>query len=82
MAKVIPGLRPWEVLSIEQAMDQITYGGQWYRLPLGTYHTGPPYIQHWNKDVKVRLVIAPFPLPLYLLFSFSFATQVNKNRKD
>ncbi|KAI3414469.1 GYF_2 domain-containing protein [Psidium guajava] len=52
LAKVIPGLRPWEVLSIEQAMDQITYGGQWYRLPLGTYHTGPPYIQHWNKDVK------------------------------
>ncbi|KAL3753538.1 hypothetical protein ACJRO7_000874 [Eucalyptus globulus] len=52
LAKVIPGLRPWEVLSIEQAMDQITYGGEWYRLPLGTYHTGPPYIQLWNKDVK------------------------------
>lgn len=53
MAKVIPGLRPWEVLSVEQAMDEITYGGEWYREPLGTYTTGPPYIRHWNKDVKV-----------------------------
>ncbi|XP_043689128.1 protein TIC 56, chloroplastic [Telopea speciosissima] len=52
LAKAIPGLRPWEVLSIEQAMDQITYGGEWYREPLGTYTTGPPYIRDWNKDVK------------------------------
>ncbi|TYH77627.1 hypothetical protein ES332_D04G167000v1 [Gossypium tomentosum] len=52
LAKVIPGLRPWEVLSVEQAMDEITYGGEWYREPLGTYTTGPPYIRHWNKDVK------------------------------
>ncbi|KAB2087599.1 hypothetical protein ES319_A04G115000v1 [Gossypium barbadense] len=51
LAKVIPGLRPWEVLSVEQAMDEITYGGEWYREPLGTYTTGPPYIRHWNKDV-------------------------------
>ncbi|KAA8517731.1 hypothetical protein F0562_015210 [Nyssa sinensis] len=51
LAKAIPGLRPWEVLSIEQAMDQITYNGEWYREPLGSYTTGPPYIQHWNKDV-------------------------------
>ncbi|XP_027175403.1 protein TIC 56, chloroplastic [Coffea eugenioides] len=52
LAKVIPGLRPWEVLSVEQAMDQITYGGEWYREPLGSYTTGPPYIQEWNKDVR------------------------------
>lgn len=57
LAKIIPGLRPWEVLSIEQAMDQITYGGQWYREPLGSYTTGPPYIRHWNKDVKRILQI-------------------------
>lgn len=55
LAEIIPGLRPWEVLSIEQAMDQITYGGQWYREPLGSYTTGPPYIRHWNKDVKVNI---------------------------
>lgn len=54
MEKVIPGLRPWEVLSVEQAMDQITYGGEWYREPLGSYTTGPPYIADWNKDVMVR----------------------------
>lgn len=54
LEKVIPGLRPWEVLSVEQAMDQITYGGEWYREPLGSYTTGPPYIAEWNKDV-IRL---------------------------
>ncbi|KAG6481433.1 protein TIC 56, chloroplastic-like [Zingiber officinale] len=52
LAKIIPGLRPWEVLSVEQAMDQITYGGEWYREPLGWYTTGPPYIRSWNRDVK------------------------------
>ncbi|MQM01838.1 hypothetical protein Taro_034604 [Colocasia esculenta] len=52
LAKIIPGLRPWEVLSVEQAMDKITYGGEWYREPLGSYTTGPPYIRHWNRDVK------------------------------
>ncbi|XLR54589.1 hypothetical protein HN51_022885 [Arachis hypogaea] len=51
LAKIIPGLRPWEVLSIEQAMDQITFNGQWYREPLGSFQTGPPYIQHWNMDM-------------------------------
>ncbi|CAA3025272.1 Hypothetical predicted protein [Olea europaea subsp. europaea] len=51
LAKIIPGLRPWEVLSVEQAMDQITYGGEWFREPLGTFTTGPPYIREWNKDV-------------------------------
>ncbi|XVF76879.1 hypothetical protein PTKIN_Ptkin13bG0302500 [Pterospermum kingtungense] len=29
LAKVIPGLRPWEVLSVAQAMDEIAYGGEW-----------------------------------------------------
>lgn len=53
MAKVIPGLRPWEVLSVEQAMDQLTYGGEWYREPLGSFTTGPPYIEEWNRDVMV-----------------------------
>lgn len=51
LAEVIPGLRPWEVLSVEQAMDQITYDREWYREPLGSYTTGPPYIQRWNRDM-------------------------------
>ncbi|EPS62773.1 hypothetical protein M569_12017, partial [Genlisea aurea] len=51
LQKAIPGLRPWEVLSVEEAMDQITFGGEWYREPLGSYSTGPPYIRDWNKDV-------------------------------
>lgn len=53
LQKAIPGLRPWEVLSVEQAMDQITYGGQWYREPLGIFRTWPPYIEEWNEDVEV-----------------------------
>lgn len=57
LAKIIPGLRPWEVLSIEQAMDQITFRGEWYREPLGTYTTGPPYIAEWNKDVMVSILL-------------------------
>ncbi|RWR81319.1 protein TIC 56, chloroplastic [Cinnamomum micranthum f. kanehirae] len=57
LAKIIPNLRPWEVLSLEQAMDQITYGGEWYREPLGSHTTGPPYIEHWNRDVKSLLRI-------------------------
>lgn len=52
LAKAIPGLRPWEVLSVEQAMDQITYSGKWYREPLGSFTTGPPYIQLWNEEVE------------------------------
>ncbi|XP_076919745.1 protein TIC 56, chloroplastic-like [Bidens hawaiensis] len=52
LQKAIPGLRPWEVLSVEQAMDQITYNGEWYREPLGAHTTGPPYIQDWNEDVE------------------------------
>ncbi|XP_020236236.1 protein TIC 56, chloroplastic [Cajanus cajan] len=51
LAEVIPGLRPWEVLSVEQAMDRLTFNGEWYREPLGSYTTGPPYLQHWNNDV-------------------------------
>ncbi|KAI0511484.1 hypothetical protein KFK09_012114 [Dendrobium nobile] len=57
LAKVIPGLRPWEVLSVEQAMDTITYNGEWYREPLGSYATGPPYIREWNREVKRMLRI-------------------------
>ncbi|KAJ0960066.1 hypothetical protein J5N97_000181 [Dioscorea zingiberensis] len=51
-AKIIPGLRPWEVLSIEQAMDQITFEGSGSVEPLGSYTTGPLTLDVWNKDVK------------------------------
>ncbi|PKA60218.1 hypothetical protein AXF42_Ash008277 [Apostasia shenzhenica] len=52
LQEIIPGLRPWEILSLEQAMDSITYNGEWYREPLGSYATGPPYIREWNRDVQ------------------------------
>lgn len=66
MAKAIPGLRPWEVLSLEQAMDQITYDGEWYREPLGTFTTGPPYIRAWNTDTLVH-TLPPFSVFRFLL---------------
>lgn len=44
MAKVVPGLRPWEILNMEQIMDDVTYAG-WYREPLGSYNTGPPFAE-------------------------------------
>jgi len=54
-------------------MDQISYGGEWYREPLGTYTTGPPYIREWNRSVMVSflsfLLISQtqtFKLSLYL----------------
>ncbi|XP_057487559.1 protein TIC 56, chloroplastic-like [Actinidia eriantha] len=53
LAKVIPGLRPSEILSVEQLMDQLLYS-KWYREPLGTYSTGPPYIQEWNEYILER----------------------------
>lgn len=57
LAELIPGLRPWEVLSVEQAMDRLTFSGSWYRQPLGRFTTGPPYIQEWNKYIW-RFIIA------------------------
>ncbi|GAU13923.1 hypothetical protein TSUD_262500 [Trifolium subterraneum] len=51
LAKLIPGLRPWEVLSIEQAMDQIAFSGEWFREPLASYTTGPPFMKRWSDAV-------------------------------
>ncbi|GJV14072.1 DnaJ homolog subfamily C member 2-like protein [Tanacetum coccineum] len=49
----ILGLMPWEILSVEQAIDLIAYGDQWYSEPLGVFTSGPPYIQDWNEDVEI-----------------------------
>ncbi|KAL9252183.1 TIC 56, chloroplastic-like protein, partial [Drosera capensis] len=45
------GLRPWEVLSIESAMDQLVFGGKWHRQSLAHISTGPPFLKNWNKEV-------------------------------
>ncbi|GKC73072.1 protein TIC 56, chloroplastic [Tanacetum coccineum] len=60
--KAFSGLMTWEILSVEQAMDLIAYGGQWYSEPLGAFTIGPPYIQDWNEDVKLLSTIAFFRL--------------------
>lgn len=59
-------------------MDQISYGGEWYREPLGTYTTGPPYIREWNRNVMVSFFSFLLMSQLYLgeklihLFSVPF----------
>ncbi|KAK9124605.1 hypothetical protein Sjap_014207 [Stephania japonica] len=86
IAKAIPGLRPWEVLSVEQAMDRITYGGKWFREPLGSYTTGPPYIAHWNKDVmRVFKIFYNLSLQVYNKLEQTipgFSTVMEKVRAD
>ena len=34
---MIPGLRPWEVMKVEEVMDKVTYGKEWYRPILGSF---------------------------------------------
>nr|ADE76187.1 unknown [Picea sitchensis] len=53
LAKVVPGLRPWEVISLEQTMDLITYNGKWYREVLSSYTTRAEYLPEYNRDVKL-----------------------------
>lgn len=52
LAKVVPGLRPWEVISLEQAMDLITYNMRWYREPLTSFTTRAEYIREYNQEMK------------------------------
>ncbi|GKF83377.1 protein TIC 56, chloroplastic, partial [Tanacetum coccineum] len=42
-------------IDVEQAMDQISYGGQSYSELLGAFTTRHPYIQDWNEDVEACL---------------------------
>lgn len=43
LAKVIPGLRPWEVLEVEQVFNYLTFRDEFWRDPLGTYTTPLSY---------------------------------------
>lgn len=52
LAEVIPGLRPWEVLDIEQVMEKATYGEKWFREPLTAFTTRANYDEAWFNDYK------------------------------
>lgn len=52
LAKVVPGLRPWEVISLEQTMDLVTYNRNWYRESLSSFTTRPDYIYEYNEEMK------------------------------
>lgn len=39
LAKAIPGLRPWEVLEVEQVFNYLTFRDDFWRPPLGNYTT-------------------------------------------
>lgn len=64
MAKVYPGLRPWEILNMEQIMDKVTYAG-WYREPLGSYTTGPPFAEP-QRDWPTHFTFYRFPLDKFM----------------
>jgi hypothetical protein len=55
LAKQIPGLRPWEVLEVEQVMDLVTYTKEWYREDLGEFTTRADYEQDWFESFQVLL---------------------------
>lgn len=50
---MIPGLRPWEVLDVEQIMEKVTYGEKWFREPLSAFTTRADYDEAWFNDYKV-----------------------------
>jgi hypothetical protein len=54
LAKQIPGLRPWEVLEVEQVMDLVTYTKEWYREDLGEFTTRADYEQDWFESFQEK----------------------------
>jgi hypothetical protein len=53
MAEVIPGLRPWEIMKIEQVMEKVTYGTRWYRTGLGSFTWRADFEEDWFDEFKV-----------------------------
>ena len=51
---MIPGLRPWEVMKVEEVMDKVTYGKEWYRPILGSFTMRADYEEDWFEEFKVR----------------------------
>lgn len=49
---MIPGLRPWEVLEVEQAFDWLSYHGMFFRSPLGTFATPPDYQEAYDESTR------------------------------
>lgn len=54
LAKQIPGLRPWEVLEVEQVMDLVTYNKEWYREDLGEFTTRADYERDWFESFQEK----------------------------
>lgn len=54
LAEVIPGLRPWEVINVEQIMEKVTFGKKWYRQRLGSFTTRADYDEDWFEDFKEK----------------------------
>ena len=55
MAEVIPGLRPWQIMKIEQVMEKVTYGREWYRSGLGSFTMRADFEEDWFEEFKVRI---------------------------
>jgi hypothetical protein len=57
LAKEIPGLRPWEVLEVEQVMDLVTYTKEWYREDIGEFTTRADYEREWFESFQVNILL-------------------------
>eukprot|EP00252_Welwitschia_mirabilis_P014959 TRINITY_DN33049_c0_g1_i1.p1 TRINITY_DN33049_c0_g1~~TRINITY_DN33049_c0_g1_i1.p1 ORF type:complete len:562 (-),score=91.83 TRINITY_DN33049_c0_g1_i1:221-1906(-) len=59
MARLIPGLRPWEILTLEDAMLVMSLRHNWWRAKTGVHFTTPRYYEFaYNEkvsDVKVGI---------------------------
>ncbi|KAH9309314.1 hypothetical protein KI387_037225, partial [Taxus chinensis] len=57
MAKVVPGLRPWEVLTMEQIMDKITYAGGIVNYLVRTIQVYPLQSDRWIFQNTIMCII-------------------------
>eukprot|EP00245_Coleochaete_scutata_P001264 TRINITY_DN11537_c0_g1_i1.p1 TRINITY_DN11537_c0_g1~~TRINITY_DN11537_c0_g1_i1.p1 ORF type:complete len:448 (+),score=128.63 TRINITY_DN11537_c0_g1_i1:115-1458(+) len=55
LAKEIPGLRPWEVQDVDQVLDFVTYGDDWWREPMGNYTMRHEYEEDMQNDLDEKL---------------------------
>ncbi|KAH7297143.1 hypothetical protein KP509_26G055700 [Ceratopteris richardii] len=54
LAELIPGLHPWEVFEVEQIMERVTYGKEWYREPLNAFTMRAEYERAYFEDYKEK----------------------------
>lgn len=52
LAERIPGLRPWEVVEVEQLFNLLTFRNDFWRNKLGTFSTAPDYTETHHEQTR------------------------------